>query len=78
MKLGAQQTVRVHNNEAIITSKDKKIHRFCFDHCFWSFDKEQATFAGQEMVYTSLAQPLLDWAFQGYNTCLFAYGQVSE
>ena len=29
-------------------------------------------------MYKDLAQPLLDRMFEGYNTCLFAYGQVSR
>ena len=66
----------MHSNETIITSKDDVTHQFCYDHCFWSFDDLQAPYSDQTNVYTELAQPLLDWAFQGYNTCLFAYGQV--
>ena len=66
------------NHETVITSRDGiSRHRFCYDHCFWSFDDVTAPFADQKTVYTNLAQPLLDKAFQGYNTCLFAYGQVS-
>lgn len=68
----------MHNHETIITSRDGiSKHRFCYDQCFWSFDDVTAPFADQKTVYTNLAQPLLDKAFQGYNTCLFAYGQVS-
>jgi kinesin family protein 14 len=78
MKLGAKQVVRMHNNDTTITSKDNTSHRFCYDHCFWSFDEKQASFADQTRVYRELAQPLLDWAFQGYNTCLFAYGQTGS
>lgn len=66
----------MHKNETIITSKDGVVHRFYYDHCFWSFDETQAEFADQEMVYRNLAQPLVDRSFEGYNTCLFAYGQV--
>ncbi len=68
--------LRVHGNEAIITSKEGVVHRFYYDHCFWSFDDRHSEFAGQETVYQRLAQPLLDRSFEGYNTCLFAYGQV--
>ena len=59
-----------------ITSKDSNTHRFQYDHCFWSFDDVQAPFADQRRVYYEIARPLLDKAFEGYNTCLFAYGQV--
>jgi len=70
--------VRMHGNETIITSKDGVVHRFYYDHCFWSFDSVHPDHAGQEKVYKDLAQPLLDRSFEGYNTCLFAYGQVRE
>ena len=75
-QLGANQAITIHDDELIITSREKKVHRFCYDHCFWSFDNNSAPHAGQDTVYKALAQPLLDKAFEGYNTCLFAYGQV--
>jgi len=68
----------MYGNETIITSKDGVVHRFYYDHCFWSFDSRHTDFADQEKVYKDLAQPLLDRSFEGYNTCLFAYGQVSR
>jgi len=49
---------------------------FCFDHCFWSFDKEDKSFASQTKVYNDIGKGLLDHAFMGYNTCIFAYGQT--
>ena len=76
--LEAKQVVRMHGNETIITSKDGVVHRFYYDHCFWSFDSSHTDHAGQERVYKDVARPLLDRSFEGYNTCLFAYGQVRE
>ena len=75
-RLGAKQVVRVQDTDLKITSKDSNTHRFQYDHCFWSFDDVQAPFADQRRVYYEIARPLLDKAFEGYNTCLFAYGQV--
>ena len=77
-RLGAKQVVRMQGNETVITSGEGVVHRFHYDHCFWSFDRTQSEFADQRAVYESLARPLLDRSFEGYNTCLFAYGQVSE
>ena len=76
LRLGAKQVVRMHGNETVITSGDGAVHRFHYDHSFWSFDHAQTEFADQKTVYISLARPLLDRSFEGYNTCLFAYGQV--
>ena len=77
-RLGAQRVIRMHGNETIITSKSGVIHRFFYDHCFWSVDESSPQYAGQGAVYSHLAQPLLDWSFEGYNTCLFAYGQTGS
>ncbi len=82
--------VRMHGNEVIIKSKDDVVHRFYYDHCFWSLPEDapgesvssgrslSPQFASQEYVYKHLAQPLLDRSFEGYNTCLFAYGQTGS
>lgn len=53
-------------------------HRFQYDHAFWSCNTEHQNYCGQEEVFNELAAPLLDRAFEGYNTCLFAYGQTSS
>lgn len=67
----------MNGQELVIDSKEStKTHHFCYDHCFWSFDRNSSEYASQETIYSSLAHPLLESAFEGYNTCLFAYGQV--
>lgn len=53
-------------------------HRYQYDDVFWSCNSEHMNYCGQEEVYNELAKPLLDRAFEGYNTCLFAYGQTSS
>lgn len=54
-------------------------YNFAYDYSFWSFDSTDpvAPFMSQENIYDSVAKPLLNYSFEGYNTCLFAYGQVS-
>ncbi|KAG0646811.1 hypothetical protein D0Z07_6193 [Hyphodiscus hymeniophilus] len=51
---------------------------FAFDKSYWSFDKNDSTYAGQDNLHTDLGKPLLDNAFQGYNNCIFAYGQTGS
>ncbi|KAF2481426.1 hypothetical protein BDY17DRAFT_301324 [Neohortaea acidophila] len=51
---------------------------FAFDKSYWSFNRDDDHFAGQEDVFTDLGKPLLDNAFQGYNNCIFAYGQTGS
>lgn len=35
-------------------------------------------FLGQEVVFKCLGEGILEKAFQGYNACIFAYGQTGE
>jgi hypothetical protein len=58
------------------TTDDVVIKTFCFDHCFWSFNKEHEQYATQKIIYDDIGKELLDHAFMGYNTCIFAYGQT--
>ena len=49
---------------------------FTFDRCFWSMDPSNEKFDSQEDVYDEVGTDLLDNSFQGYNACIFAYGQT--
>ncbi|KAJ5475177.1 hypothetical protein N7539_008243 [Penicillium diatomitis] len=51
---------------------------FAFDRSYWSFDKNDANYAGQDNLFDDLGTPLLDNAFSGYNNCIFAYGQTGS
>lgn len=51
---------------------------FAFDKSYWSFDRNDPHFAGQDNLFVDLGAPLLDNAFQGYNNCIFAYGQTGS
>ena len=51
---------------------------FAFDKSYWSFDRGDPHFAGQDNLFEDLGSPLLDNAFQGYNNCIFAYGQTGS
>lgn len=51
---------------------------FAFDKSYWSFDRKDDHFAGQDALFNDLGAPLLDNAFQGYNNCIFAYGQTGS
>lgn len=50
---------------------------FFFDYSYWSADPKDGHFIKQEQVFNDLGQGVLDSAFEGYNACLFAYGQTS-
>ena len=51
---------------------------FAFDKSYWSFNKSDQHFAGQDSLFADLGNPLLDNALQGYNNCIFAYGQTGS
>lgn len=51
---------------------------FAFDKSYWSFNRDDENFAGQEDLFSDLGAPLLDNAFGGYNNCIFAYGQTGS
>lgn len=51
---------------------------FKYDKSYWSFDRSDTHYAGQDNLFQDLGSPLLDNAFKGYNNCIFAYGQTGS
>ena len=51
---------------------------FAYDKSYWSFNRNDPHFAGQNNLFNDLGKPLLDNAFEGYNNCIFAYGQTGS
>jgi len=49
---------------------------FIFDNSFWSIDPDSPNYADQADIYDALGHEFLDHNFQGYHTCIFAYGQT--
>ncbi|NWZ38491.1 KIF14 protein, partial [Brachypodius atriceps] len=71
--------ISISGSETIVQNPStNQIYSFSYDFSFWSFDKGHPNFASQEMIYKTLALPLLERAFEGYNACLFAYGQTGS
>lgn len=64
--------ILIKDNQVLIKHKKEC---FEFDCCLNSSNPELFNYASQEAVYRKMGEPLLDSAFKGYNTCLFAYGQ---
>ncbi|XP_078523219.1 kinesin-like protein KIF1A [Lissotriton helveticus] len=50
---------------------------FSFDYSYWSHTSPQDfNFASQRQVYQDIGEEMLQHAFEGYNVCIFAYGQT--
>ncbi|CAI9551731.1 unnamed protein product [Staurois parvus] len=50
---------------------------FTFDYSYWSHTTaEDPNFASQRQVYKDIGEEMLLHAFEGYNVCIFAYGQT--
>lgn len=84
VQMKGNQTVLVSPHEADgktgggKAGKDSGPKTFAFDRSYWSFNRKDDNYAGQENLHEDLGKPLLDNAFQGYNNCIFAYGQTGS
>ncbi|KJZ79529.1 hypothetical protein HIM_00998 [Hirsutella minnesotensis 3608] len=83
---GSKCIVSMKENQTVLTLpdagsrglKDTGPKTFAFDRSYWSFNKDDSSYAGQSNLFDDLGKPLLDNAFQGYNNCIFAYGQTGS
>ncbi|KAM3871972.1 kinesin-like protein KIF1B isoform 1-T1 [Diretmus argenteus] len=67
------------NSTVILNPKAPKepAKTFSFDYSYWSHTTpEDPSFASQNLVYNDIGKEMLQHAFEGYNVCIFAYGQT--
>ncbi|KAM9829606.1 kinesin-like protein KIF1B isoform 12-T13 [Syngnathus typhle] len=67
------------NTTTILNPKTPKepAKTFSFDYSYWSHTTpEDPCFAAQNQVYNDIGKEMLQHAFEGYNVCIFAYGQT--
>ncbi|XP_061537397.1 kinesin-like protein KIF1B isoform X18 [Phycodurus eques] len=67
------------NTTTILNPKAPKepAKTFSFDYSYWSHTTpEDPGFAAQNQVYNDIGKEMLQHAFEGYNVCIFAYGQT--
>lgn len=57
---------------------DDTLKHYKYDYSYWSCDENvnNQKFATQQQVYQDLGIEMLEHAFEGYNVCIFAYGQT--
>ncbi|XP_043798278.1 kinesin-like protein unc-104 isoform X13 [Apis laboriosa] len=68
-------TTSILNPKAPPGSKDS-IKSFNYDYSYFSMDPNDANYSSQLMVYKDIGEEMLEHAFEGYNVCIFAYGQT--
>uniref|UniRef100_A0A9J7YZU7 Kinesin motor domain-containing protein n=1 Tax=Cyprinus carpio carpio TaxID=630221 RepID=A0A9J7YZU7_CYPCA len=77
---GAKCVIQMQDKSTcIINPKQPKDapKNFTFDYSYWSHSSEEdPSFASQGKVYQDIGEEMLLHAFEGYNVCIFAYGQT--
>lgn len=71
----AGYTTTIANPKAPPGTKDA-IKSFNYDYSYYSHDVTDPNFTTQTMVYRDIGEEMLQHAFEGYNVCIFAYGQT--
>ncbi|CAF0916937.1 unnamed protein product, partial [Didymodactylos carnosus] len=66
-----QETTRIRNPRDV-----NDVKSFKYDYSYWSTNETDGEFASQLQVYQDLGIEMLEHAFEGYNICIFAYGQT--
>ncbi|XP_077998680.1 kinesin-like protein KIF1A [Glandiceps talaboti] len=65
------------NTTSIKNPKTNDNKSFNFDYSYWSHTTpEDHNYASQRQVYKDIGEEMLEHAFEGYNVCIFAYGQT--
>ncbi|XP_017754854.1 PREDICTED: kinesin-like protein unc-104 isoform X3 [Eufriesea mexicana] len=68
-------TTSILNPKAPAGSKDA-FKSFNYDYSYFSMDPNDSNYSSQLMVYKDIGEEMLQHAFEGYNVCIFAYGQT--
>lgn len=69
-------TTSITNPKAPPGTKDA-IKSFNYDYSYFSMDSNDTdNYSSQIMVYKDIGEEMLEHAFEGYNVCIFAYGQT--
>ncbi|CAG5092309.1 Similar to unc-104: Kinesin-like protein unc-104 (Anopheles gambiae) [Cotesia congregata] len=71
----AGNTTSIVNPKAPPNTKEA-IKSFNYDYSYHSMDPNDDNYSSQIMVYKDIGEEMLLHAFEGYNVCIFAYGQT--
>ncbi|XP_043933035.1 kinesin-like protein KIF1C [Protopterus annectens] len=80
IKRDSKCVIQMQGNSTCITNPkqpNENPKSFTFDYSYWSHTTpEDPNFASQRQVYKDIGEEMLLHAFEGYNICIFAYGQT--
>jgi len=75
--MGAELCVQMSGKSIVLVEPtSKETSTFTFDYIFDTFDPARPQYADQKTVFAELGIDVLRQAWEGYNACLFAYGQT--
>ncbi|XP_055627411.1 kinesin-like protein unc-104 isoform X3 [Toxorhynchites rutilus septentrionalis] len=63
-------------NPKVPPGASEAIKQFNYDYSYWSHNPRDPEFSTQAMVYADIGEEMLQHSFDGYNVCIFAYGQT--
>ncbi|XP_057320312.1 kinesin-like protein unc-104 isoform X5 [Microplitis mediator] len=63
-------------NPKVPPNTKEAIKSFNYDYSYHSMDPNDENYSSQIMVYKDIGEEMLLHAFEGYNVCIFAYGQT--
>uniref|UniRef100_A0A7S4RK85 Kinesin motor domain-containing protein n=1 Tax=Alexandrium monilatum TaxID=311494 RepID=A0A7S4RK85_9DINO len=75
---GQKQCLTIRDNVVSVVGEvvGREARDFAFDHAMDSTDPSSANYVDQEKCYDLMSRRTVEHIFQGYNTCLFCYGQT--
>ncbi|OAF71026.1 hypothetical protein A3Q56_01200 [Intoshia linei] len=74
-------SIRINDNiiEMIkLKNNEEKCYTFKFDHCHYPDNWTNPIQNNQEIIYRNIGKKMINYVFDGYNVCIFAYGQTAS
>ena len=77
------QTLSIFDPASLLAGVRKELLQgwsrdFTFDKCLFSNNQNSFRYARQEKVFEEVGLPVIDWVFEGFNSCVFAFGQTGS
>eukprot|EP00817_Percolomonadidae_sp_ATCC50343_P000195 CAMPEP_0117418516 /NCGR_PEP_ID=MMETSP0758-20121206/272_1 /TAXON_ID=63605 /ORGANISM="Percolomonas cosmopolitus, Strain AE-1 (ATCC 50343)" /LENGTH=1059 /DNA_ID=CAMNT_0005199047 /DNA_START=87 /DNA_END=3266 /DNA_ORIENTATION=+ len=67
----------MNKTQTFVTDPETKKERpYTFDFSFWSHSRDDENYVDNQFVYENIGRKVLESAWGGYNSSLFAYGQT--